>query len=472
MPDKPIDPQWAWARYRPAQVNPWNLRKVGHLFRRAGFGGSFDEMQQALRDGPDQTIDRLLQGGAGQDDFEREADSLLPGIRQGNNGEQATAWWLYKCLYTPHPFREKMTNFWHDHFATSNLKVNNVGYMIGQYQLMRNHAQGNFETMLQEITLDPAMMIWLDTTASRQGQPNENYARELMELFSLGINNIQNQQANYTEQDIREAARAFTGYRIVNDRGVFQPDLHDATEKTVFGQRGAWRGPDIVRLCLERPASSYFITGKLLRFFVSETIPVSAALLEPLAVEFRRNWNIQAVMERILRSNLFFSAHAYRNQVKSPVDFAIGIARALEGRIGTLAMGTAMENLGQRLFYPPSVAGWDAGTAWLNGQTLLFRHNLALAMTSTQDDAYGRRLDPAQVARNHNRHGDAELVDLFLNIFLQGDAPAGSRDRLVQYMQQARKQRVPAYWTAQDAEDQRIRSLCHLVLTLPECQLN
>lgn len=476
MPDQPnqaIDPQWAWESYRPTQQHPWDIRKVGHLYRRAAFGATLGEMQRALRDGPADTINRILEGGDNQAAFEREANGLLPGIEQANNGQSLTAWWLYKCLYSPHPFREKMTTFWHDHFATSNLKVNNVTYMVGQYQLMRRHAQGNFETMLQDITMDPAMLIWLDTVDSRRGQPNENYARELMELFSLGINNYQNpQEANYTEQDIREAARAFTGYRVANGRGVFREELHDNTRKSVLGQRGPFRGPDIVRICLRQPACSYFIVSKLFRYFVSETLPAPAALLAPLADDFRQNWNIQSVMERMLRSNLFFSAQAYRSQIKSPVDFAIGIARALEGRIGTLAMGTALEGLGQRLFYPPSVAGWDGGRAWLNGQTLLFRHNLALAMTSTQDDAYGRRLDPADVARNHNRQSDAELIDLFLTIFLQNDVPNGTRNRLRQYMQQARNNPVPVFWTSQDAENQRIRSLCHLVLTLPEFQLN
>ncbi len=478
MPDnKPnkqsIDSRQAWERYQPSPQNPWNLRKVGHLFRRAGFGATRDEMQQALRVGPEETISRLLEGGPNQQEFEQQADRLLDSIQQANNGEQATAWWLYKCLYTPHPFREKMTIFWHDHFATSNLKVNNVTYMIGQYQLMRNHAQGNFETMLQEISLDPAMMVWLDTVDSRQGQPNENYARELMELFSLGINNPLNpEQANYTEQDIREAARAFTGYRIQNGEGVFRSELHDDTEKTVFGQRGRWRGPDIVRLCLQQDACPYFIVGKLYEYFISETVPAPASLLEPLADDFRRNWNIQTVVERMLRSNLFFSERVYRTQIKSPVDYSIGIARALEGRIGTLALGTALEGLGQRLFYPPSVAGWDAGQAWLNGQTLLFRHNLALDMTSTLDESYGRRLDPVEVARNHNRRTDAEVVGLFLEIFLQNDVSQGTRNRLLQYMRQAHNRPVPVFWTEQDAQDQRIRSLCHLVLTLPEFQLN
>jgi uncharacterized protein (DUF1800 family) len=320
---------------------------------------------------------------------------------------------------------------------------------------------------------DPAMMVWLDTTQSRRGQPNENYARELMELFSLGIDNPQRPgQRNYTEQDIREAARAFTGYRIANGRGVFRELDHDDTEKNVLGQRGRWRGRDIVRICLEQPAAPYFICGKLFTFLVSETVQPTAELLEPLATEFRRSdYDFGALVERVLRSNLFFSPQVYRTKVKSPVEFSLGIVRGLQGRVGTTALATALESLGQRLFYPPSVAGWDGGRAWLNGQTLIFRQHLALALTSTEDQRFGRRADPAQLARSNNRRSDAEQLDLFLEVFLQNDVPGPARERLARYQKQSTGQRVPSYWTAQDAADQRVRNLCHLVLNLPEFQL-
>jgi uncharacterized protein (DUF1800 family) len=321
---------------------------------------------------------------------------------------------------------------------------------------------------------DPAMMVWLDTTQSQRNAPNENYARELMELFSLGINDpTQPGRRNYTEQDIREAARAFTGLRLNNGRAVFRAADHDDGEKDVLGQRGRWRDADIVRICLEQPAAPYFIVGKLYRFLVSETVPASRELLEPLATELRHSdYNFGALVERVLRSNLFFSPLVYRSRVKPPIDFALGIVRALEGRVGTTQLVAALEGLGQRPFYPPSVAGWDGGRAWLNGQTLLFRQNLALALTSTQDDRFGRRTDPAQLARSHNCRSDEEVVDFFLELFLQSDVPAEARARLLQYLRESESRSVPVFWTAQDAADQRVRSLCHLVLTLPEFQLD
>jgi uncharacterized protein (DUF1800 family) len=328
-----------------------------------------------------------------------------------------------------------LTLFWHNHFATSNLKVNNAGFMLGQYELMRKHAQGNFRKLLQEMSHDPAMMVWLDTNQSRKGKPNENFARELMELFSLGIGTPE--KPNYTETDIREAARAFTGWTIASGKAVFNPNLHDDGPKTVLGKTGKFKGADIVHLCLDQKVCPSFIAGKLFRFLVSETVAPTPELLEPLAAQFRKSdYDFGKLVETVLRSNLFFSPTAYRTRVKSPVDFALGIVRALEGRIGTVVLAATLEGLGQNVFYPPTVKGWDGGTAWLNGQTLLERQNLALALTSTEDARYGRRTDPAALARKYG------------------------------------KKAVPVYWTKEDAAEHRVRTLCHLVLALPEFQLD
>jgi uncharacterized protein (DUF1800 family) len=478
MPDnqaQAIDPRWAWQRYRPSAEAPWDAKRVGHLYRRAAFGATLAELDEGVRRGPERTVTLMLRGREG----EQERDTSL--LAENIAAPQLPALWLYRLLYTPHPLREKLTLFWHNHFATSNAKVNNLPYMLGQYELMKRHAQGSFRTLLLEMSRDPAMMVWLDTDKSPRDQPNENYARELMELFSLGIRNQRRpDQRNYTEQDIREAARAFTGWRIENGRAVFKADLHDAGEKNVLGQRGRWRGDDVVRICLEQESCPYFIASKLYKFLVSETVPATPELLEPLATEFRREYDFGAMVETILRSNLFFSAQVYRTKIKSPVEFSLGIVRGLEGHvyregqrgaIGTPALASALEGLGQRLFYPPSVAGWEGNRAWLNGQTLLFRHNLALALTSTTDDRFGRRTDPARLIKQHNAATDAAQVDLLSRLFLQGDLLAAGRVRLVEYLKRARNQPVPIYWTEEDASDQRARSLCHLVLCLPEFQL-
>ena len=257
-----IDPRTAWERYRPSTESPWDLKKVGHLYRRAAFGASLEEMQSAVRDGPDRTISALLEGRA-----DAEADRLWTtmsrSLAEANSADQISALWLYRMLYSPHPLREKLTLFWHNHFATSNAKVLNVGYMLGQYELMRRNAQGSFRTLLTDMSRDPAMMIWLDTVQSQRNQPNENYARELMELFSLGVTNARRPgERNYTEDDIRQAARAFTGLRIEDGRAVFRSGDHDSGEKNVLGQRGRFGADDIVRICLEQESAPYFIVAQ------------------------------------------------------------------------------------------------------------------------------------------------------------------------------------------------------------------
>jgi uncharacterized protein (DUF1800 family) len=462
-----IDPQWAWDAYRPSREAPWDLRRAGHLYRRAAFGATYTELQAALKAGPEETIAKLLAGGWDQWDFDRKPEvvNTAESIAKTNNDGQLGPWWLLRMLRSPHPLQEKMTLFWHNHFATSNAKVQNARFMLDEYELLRKHALGSFGPLLQSISRDPAMMVWLDTKGSTKGNPNENYARELMELFSLGI-------GHYTEKDIREAARAFTGWDIVGAEPVYRKDQHDAGDKTVIGRTGKWKGEDVIRICLEHEAMPLFIARKLFRSLVSETVLASKELIEPLALQFRKtNLDIGALVQTILSSNLFFSPAAYRTCVKSPVEFALGIIRGLEGDMGTTALNAALGQLGQHLFHPPSVKGWDGGATWLNGQTLLFRQNLAMALTSTEDPRFGSRTDPARVLEKHEKTEDDEVLDYFLRVFLQDDLPAESRQRLKDYQVRSQNQTVPKYWKPEDATKHRVRALCHLVLTLPEFQL-
>ncbi|MBI1914020.1 MAG: DUF1800 domain-containing protein [Planctomycetes bacterium] len=461
-----IDPRWAWEAYRPNDKAPWDLKRAGHLYRRAAFGATPTELQAALKKGPQKAIDDLLAGGPGQDAFDKQTEQLAESIVRVNNGQQLRDWWLYRMLYTPHPLREKFTLFWHNHFATSNATVQNAGFMYRQYRLLRKYVLGSFAEMLKEMSLDPAMMVWLNVKDSKKGNPNENYARELMELFSLGI-------GNYTEHDIREAARAFTGWTLQGNDVVYTESQHDLGEKSVLKQKGKWKPDDIVRICLEEDSAPYFLTKKLFRFLVSETMTPSRELLEPLATSFRKSgYDFGDLVRTVLRSNLFFSDQVYRTRIKAPVDFALGIVRGLEGRIGSTPLAGVLEQLGQSVLYPPSVKGWDGGEAWLNGQTLLFRQNLALALTSTEDIRFGHRCDPAALARKYGKKDDKELVDFFLDLFLQGDVAEESRSRLLLFQEKSHKMKVPVYWTAQDAADNRVRTLCHLVLTQPEFQLD
>jgi uncharacterized protein (DUF1800 family) len=464
--DTKIDPDWAWQAYRPSEKAPWDARRVGHLYRRAAFGAADGDLERALKDGPEKTIEKLLQGGPKQEEYDQVSQQMAGTIADSNNGVQLRAWRLHRMLYSPHPLQEKMTLFWHNHFATSNAKVQNARFMLGQYELMRQYALGDFSALLSKISRDPAMLIWLDGRDSKKGNANENYGRELMELFALGI-------GHYTENDVREAARAFTGWEIKGDASVFNVSRHDDGEKTVLGQTGKWKGDDVVRICLEQKSAPGFIVGKLYRFLVSEDGSPAPELIEPLAEQFRKSgYDFGALVKTILSSNFFFSEQAYRKRIKSPVDFALGIVRGLEGHVGTSALVPVLEQLGQNVFYPPSVKGWDGGPTWLNGQTLLFRQNLALALTSTEDPRFSARTDPAALARKYHKKTDEEVFDFLLTLFLQNDVPDESRSRLREYQQRAHKQTAPVYWTEEEATDHRVRALCHLVLTLPEYQLS
>ena len=463
-----LDAKTAWAPYKPTADNPWNLHKAGHLYRRAAFGATRAELDAAVAAGHAKTLDRVLAGTPDADDFARTSEYMASdkSLPPGSPPARLAAWWLDRMLRAGHPLREKLTLFWHNHFATSIAKVQNARFMLGQYRLMHRHALGSFAEMLVEMGTDPAMMVWLDTTQSVKGKPNENYARELMELFSLGI-------GNYTEKDIREAARAFTGYEIKDGKGTFNSRQHDDSEKAVFGKTSAFKGDDIARLCLEQPACPVFIVRKLYRFFVSEAETPAAELIDPLADSYRTSgFDTGKLVATILRSNLFFSPAAYRAKIKSPVDIATGIVRGLEGRVGTLPLAASLQNLGQELFAPPSVKGWDAGPAWLNATTLLGRNNLALALTSTEGTAFSTRCDPAAMLAKHGAKTDEQVVDLLLGIFLQNDVPAESRAKLLDYLGRAKTTKYPVYWTADDAANHRYRAVAHLVLTLPEFQLD
>jgi hypothetical protein len=461
-----IDPRWAWEPYRPSARAPWDLRRVGHLFRRAAFGATHEQLRDGLKRKPGELVEGLLKGGEGLKEFDERMAVLARTIAKYNNGGLLRAWWLARMLNSPHPLQEKLTLFWHNHFATSNAKVQNAGLMLGQYELLRKHALGSFATLLKEMSYDPAMLVWLDGRGSKKGNPNENYAREVMELFSLGV-------GHFSEKDVREAARAFTGWDVEGTKAVFKKAQHDDGEKTVLGQKGNWKPDDVVRICLGQKSCPSFLARKLYSFLVSETVPATDELLEPLATQLRKGgYDFGALVQTVLSSNLFFSEEVYRSRVKSPVDFALGIVRGLEGRTGTTSLADELEKLGQSLFNPPSVKGWDGGTAWLNAQTLLFRQNLSLAICSTEDPRFGLRCDPAALARRHGKKADEEVVDFFLGLFLQGDVPAESRARLLGYLRKARARKVPVYWTPEDASDHTVRTVCHLALTLPEFQLD
>lgn len=419
------DPAGAWSVYEPSASQPWDLNRVAHLHRRAGFSASWPILQRDLADGPEPSIQRLLEGepesldGQPAAEYHRTANRMAIAMVGSGELRPLQAAWLYRMVHTPHPLRERMTLFWHDHFATSNAKVNNPGLMRRQNALLREHALGDFGAMLREIARDPAMLVWLDSAANRKAHPNENYAREVMELFTLGL-------GHYTELDVQEAARAFTGSFVRGDLYREVADQHDEGDKTILGRTGPFRGEDVATILLDQPACAEFLCGKLFRYFVSEVDEPPASLIAPLADDLRAsNYDIKAPVAKILRSRLFHDDAVRRRRVKSPIELAIGTIRALEiirPTVSLTELAASTERMGQALFSPPSVAGWDWGPAWINTTTTLARANFILGLLGDGGEL-GGRLDPSSLSERQGNSADAKgfLIDLLVQDALGGE---------------------------------------------------
>lgn len=360
-----------------------------HLLARTGFGPTWAEVQTYAALSRSEAVDRLLgetQVVAANPPPDWVASypprvklKRLPSderqayIKERREKENALrAWWLAEMRTTSSPLTERMTLFWHNHFATALDKVKPPVLMYEQNAMLRRHALGRFDTLLHAIAKDPAMLIYLDGTVSRKTQPNENFAREVMELFTLG-------EGHYREADIKAAARAFTGWTVDRDHGGvrFRPSQHDIGLKTLFGQSGLYSGDQVLDLLLERPQTAERITRKLWQEFISPQ--PDDAVVQSLAEDFRGNdYAIKRLLSALLNSQAFWDPDNRGVLVKSPVEFLIGLERqlALTPIEPTRAVRISAR-LGQDLLNPPTVEGWLGGEDWLNAHTLLERQRIA-----------------------------------------------------------------------------------------------
>ena len=412
-----VDPAWAWEPYRPSAARPWNAEFAAHLYRRAAFGASWSELQTAVAAGPEATLNLLLADGPATDEFYTAARSTIAALLGLGGKNDLPAWWLYVMIHSPRPALEKLTLFWHGHFATSAAKVTDQGLILAQNELLRKHAFGQFRPLLGAMTRDTAMLLWLDSATNRKSRPNENFAREVMELFALGV-------GNYTERDIKEAARCFTGWEVHNNRFWVNAAQHDTGEKSVLGARGKFDGDGLIDVLLKQPATAKFLVRKLCRYYVADDIDGGAAgdaLLEPLVDDFRKHdFDVGRLLRRMLASNYFFSPHALRSKIKSPVEFAVGLVRALEGHTDHYALSDDLASLGQRVFYPPNVKGWDGGREWINAHALLSRINLAGAMLAA-DGRYAGKFGLAKSPALQGVSDDGALVRRLTDLLLMTD---------------------------------------------------
>jgi len=458
-------------------AGPWNARLAAHLLRRAGFGGSPSDVAHAAALSMDGAVDALVRFPATDalpaapplvDTLEAQLPRAgapadpdlrmqLKTARMGQNVANVL-WWLNRMLATPAPLQEKMTLFLHNNFATAANQKGIYGLeIVDQNVLLRNHALGNWRELTHAIARDTAMLKWLDQARSSQVHPNENFARELMELFTLGI-------GNYTEQDVRESARAFTGFSLAGRGGpfLFRPRLHDDGTKTFLGRTGNFGGDDIIDIIFQQPAAPKHFARKLLEFFVySDPEP---ELVDALAGEIRKHdFNMQPVVATLFRSNVFYQERTYRALVKSPVEFVIG-AYKLFG-VGEVKADVipVLNRMGQVPFHPPSVKGWDGGASWLNTQTVLARENFASTLTSAPD------LMQRSWLVNGPPPSAAEASKKLVGTILQGDASPAAVANLQNYLDGADTS-ANGMLSGENYE-QRIRGAAYLTMAMPAYQL-
>ena len=369
-----------------------DIALMAHLMRRAGFGANRDELEARVWKGYEATVEELLHPELQPpvDPYtllRHQPASLLP----GGQPPMGNVHWLYYLVNTKRPLQEKMALFWHHVFATGNSKVDNYDQMLEQIHLFRKHGMGNYGDLLLRVAKNPAMIFWLDTNQNHGTAVNENWGRELLELFSLGF-------GNYTNKDVREASRAFTGWTFETKiprapygrfpwKFEYRPEDHDDGEKEFLGHKGRINGEDIIKIILQQPACARFICRHLYNFFVADELQVPAWPIEPprdpkaldaMAGVFRdSNYDIRSVLRFMLNSDFFKNARF--QHVKSPAEVVAGTLRLVGGYeipkpgYGELSMNTAY--MGQDLLNPPSVEGWHTGREWINSGSVMARVN-------------------------------------------------------------------------------------------------
>jgi len=502
----------------PLPASKWNYTTAAHLLNRAGFGGSPADIEKLTAMTPTEAVayfvdyekipdtappppdwakpdpDRTEQYQKIQRMFKEDKDSAKTEAEKTAEAEKRRQMvqqiqrdqykdlqemrfdWLQRMATGPRPLQEKLTLFWHGHFATSAVKVKNPYFMWRQIDTFRQKGTGNWLDLLEAAATDPAMLIWLDQAQSRQAHPNENFARESMELFALG-------EGHYTEKDVTEAARAMTGWSLdrPSESYIYRPRIHDNGVKTVLGKTGNLDGHDVLEIIVAQPQAARFITGKLWKFFASDN-PPDAELAEALADNFRSGGNNFAPFLRTLFScEEFYAKEVMNNQIKSPVQWLISSVRLLQRDLPPSIVSTQMiKSLGQDLLLPPNVKGWDGGLSWITTNTLLARYNQAAILVmgegnlgatgerragkvAERANEMARQLRPADVEKiisNEDRHDANTIIAKLEKRFIQGQLTEPHRQVLREYLE-----------PRTDLNDQDIRHAIRLLMSTPEYQV-
>lgn len=438
-------------------------RETGHLLRRAGFGARPSDFDAFAPLSWEQAVDRVL-------DYQSTLDPL-PGAptptRMREDSDElrfspfdVIGWWLDRMLRSGRGIEEKLTFFWHDHFATAITKAP-PPFMANQVNTLRSLALGNFRDLLVAVATDPAMLVYLDGRSSVAGNPNENYARELYELHTLG-------NGNYTETDVQETARALTGWGI-NRRSLssrFRVARHDGGVKTIFGQTGTFDLDDIADMILEHPVFPEFMVGKLARYFVAQDVSDDyiAGLAESWVAD---GFEIYPLMRRILLSDEFRSG-SYRALIKNPLEFVLTATRNLDASVDARLILFTASSMGLIPLNPPTPAGWPAGAAWVNGNSVLARSNFAnaLMVAGRENFRAGRQnaprvaFDPTDLLEQSGAVDAGSTVDTFVDLLLDGEIDFHDRELLLDYL-------GADFLPDERAVDEKGRGLVYLLLSSP-----
>jgi len=420
-----------------------------HLLRRAGFGATPTELDQYVRLGYDGAVDRLLNFDHVPDDYPAYDTSEDPTRGRKGIGE-VQLWWLNRMLTTPRPLQEKMTLFWHGHFATAVSKVNSIPWLYNQNQLFRQNALAPFQTILSAVSKDPAMMFWLDSQTNRKGSPNENYAREVMELFTMGV-------GTYAEQDVKEGARALTGWTVKRNEATstFVPARFDDGIKNYLGHSGNLGLEDVVSILASSPNTASFLGRKLARFFVSDS--PDDGTVGAIANTFASSGgDMKAVMRTVLTCDAFKDPGNFMNKITSPVEFTITNLKLLGAKSVDQSVLGALRNMGQELFNPPNVAGWPGNRSWLNTDTIFTRLNFADRIVSSRNTDGPTYVDPASLLGSAT-----DAVGTFVNLLTDGFMADANRQILQSYVSGTAR-----------AADAKMRGLVHLILSTPMAHMN
>lgn len=440
----------------PLPADQFGYTQARHLLWRAGFGGTDLQINSLVEMGLDAAVSLLVDYEAvpvepdRQDAFDkdimrplsqeeqrarrmaalrRDEDSLarFREMRQQAQRDdrrqmrEIQSWWLSRMIQTTRPLEEKLTLFWHGHFATSYRSVEDSYHMYQQNRMFRGNAK-NYAALLGGIIRDPAMLRYLNNNQNRKADPNENLAREIMELFSLG-------EGNYTERDIKEGARALTGYTFDDDAFVFREQQHDTGNKQVLGARGPVDGDGFVTAILRHKACAPYMATRLYRYFVADVAShpdqlegVHATAVRKLADELRRNdYRLATPLRTLFKSRYFYSDDVMGQKIKSPAELVAGSIRSLGVPARDLNLLVAsMERMGQNLFFPPSVKGWDGGRAWINTATLFVRQNTLVYLIT------GRSAGDSRLARA--RRGEIYDPRRTMPLLIDPDRPADALD--------------------------------------------